>query len=236
MAGQAKKRNRPKTPRFQDYRPGPEVGRVFFVRRTMFHVEPADIWRRIADASGFPVPDDLPEKLTRYRNWLAAEAIPAGGIGPAEAARLDLRHIADSLLFATVMDPTDMVLDIGSGVGLPGIPLACLLPDTRFVLLDRAGRRVELARRAARVIGLGNVEVVQSDLREWKQPVPALVSRATIPPEDLLILLKPLLTTGGMATIGGSWSEKPKVSGYEVKEIGSAFLDRNVWILMMRQT
>jgi 16S rRNA G527 N7-methylase RsmG len=202
----------------------------------VFHVEPEDVWLEIANASGFAVPEDLAEKLGRYRDWLSAEAIPAGGIGPDEESRLDIRHIADSLLFSMVMEPTDSVLDIGTGVGLPGIPLACLLPDTRFVLLDRAGRRVELARRAARVVGLDNVEVVRADLREWSEPMSALVSRATIPAPDLLLSLKTLLTPDGIAVVGGSWKERPEVSGYEVKEIGSAFLDRSVWILMMRQT
>ena len=202
----------------------------------MFHVEPKDLWLEIADASGFPVPDDLSGKLARYRNWLAAEAIPAGGIGPGEVSRLDTRHIADSLLFAVAMEPTDLVLDVGTGVGLPGIPLACLMPETRFVLLDRAARRVGLVGRAARVLGLANVEVVLSDVRDWKQSVPSLVSRATIPPQEFQPHLKSLVLPGGIAVLGGSWSESPEVSGYEVKEIGSAFLDRSVWILMMRQT
>lgn len=202
----------------------------------MFHVEPRDLWLEIADASGFPVPDDLPERLARYRDWMVAEAIPSGGIGPGEVSRLDTRHIADSLLFAVVMEPTDLVLDVGTGVGLPGIPLACLMPETRFVLLDRAARRVGLVGRAARVLQLANVEVVRSDIRDWKQSVPSLVSRATIPPADLLPSLKTLVTPGGIAVVGGSWSERPEVSGYEVKEIGSAFLDHSVWILMMRQT
>lgn len=202
----------------------------------MFHVEPNDLWLRIAGASLFPIPEDFSDKLARYRDWLVAEALPAGGIGPGEVSRVDTRHIADSLLFSLFMEPADRVLDVGTGVGLPGIPLACLMPETGFVLLDRSARRVELVRRAARVLRLGNVEVVRSDVSAWEQAVPAVVSRATTPPEILLPTLKTLVSPGGIAVIGGSWSEMPEVGGYEVKEIGSAFLDHSVWILMMRQT
>lgn len=202
----------------------------------MFHVEPVDLWLRIADASSFPVPDGLAENLSRYREWLLDEALPAGGIGPGEASRVDIRHIADSLLFSLLIEPGGEVLDVGTGVGLPGIPLACLMPETRFVLLDRSARRVRLANRAVRVLQLGNVEVVQSDLHSWRQPSSVVVSRATIPPEDLLLPLKRLVSPGGIAVIGGSWNERPEVDGYDAKEIGSAFLDRSVWILMMRQT
>jgi 16S rRNA G527 N7-methylase RsmG len=110
------------------------------------------------------------------------------------------------------------------------------MPETRFVLLDRSARRVGLANRAVRVLQLDNVEVVQSEVRAWKQPAPVVISRATIPPEDLLSPLKTLVSPGGMAVVGGSWGEMPEVNGYDVKEIGSAFLDHGVWILMMRQT
>lgn len=203
----------------------------------MFHVEPVDLWLRIAAASRFPVPDDLAEDLTRYRDWLVSEAIPAGGIGPGEASRVDIRHIADSLLFSLAIEPgNDEVLDVGTGVGLPGIPLACLMPETRFFLLDRSARRVRLANRAVRVLQLVNVEVIQSDLHRWRRAAPVVVSRATIPPEELLSPLKTLVSPGGIAVLGGSWNERPEVDGYDVKEIGSAFLDRSVWILMMRQT
>lgn len=202
----------------------------------MFHVERHDLWRQIAGKSPFPIPDGMVARLELYRNWLIAEAIPAGGIGPGEAERVDTRHIADSLLFSLVMEATTDVLDVGTGVGLPGLPLAMLLPSTPFTVLDRAGRRIDLARRAVRILDLDNVEVVQSDLSDWDEAAGTVVSRATIPPDEFLHSLRKLLRPGGIGVVGGSWSEEPSVPGYETKEIGSAFLDRSVWILMMRQT
>lgn len=199
-------------------------------------MERHDLWLQIAGKSSFPIPDEMVERLELYRSWLVAEAIPAGGIGPAEVERVDTRHIADSLLFSVVMEATTGVLDVGTGVGLPGLPLATLLPDTPFTLLDRAGRRIDLVRRAVRILKLDNVKVVHQDLSEWDEAVDTVVSRATIPPEEFLPSLGRLLRPGGIGVIGGSWTEEPKVDGYEAKEIGCTFLDRSVWILMMRQT
>ena len=59
--------------------------------------------------------------------------------------------------------PPDEVLDVGTGVGLPGIPLAILFPETMVTLLDRGGRRVRLLHRAVRVLGLPNVVIAQGD-------------------------------------------------------------------------
>lgn len=199
-------------------------------------MERHDLWLQIADHSRFPVPNGFVDRLDLYRQWLVDEAIPSGGIGPGEATRVDTRHIADSLLFSLVMEPGGEVLDVGTGVGLPGLPLAILLPHTSFVLLDRSGRRVDLVRRASRILQLDNVEVTQGDVTERTVPVSMVVSRASIPPEELLPHLQTLVSAGGMAILGGSWADEPTVGGYETKEIGSAFLDRSVWILMMRQT
>lgn len=202
----------------------------------MFHVERHQLWLEIAENSPFPVPDALINRLELFRQWLLEEAVAAGGIGPGEAERIDVRHIADSLLFSLVMKPGSEVLDIGTGVGLPGVPLAILAPDTEFTLLDRSGSRVDLVRRVCRILNLDNVMVIQGDVSEYTGPVATVVARASLPPEKLLPYLRALVSPDGMAILGGSWTRAPVVAGYETKEIGSAFLDRSTWILMMRQT
>jgi 16S rRNA (guanine527-N7)-methyltransferase len=180
--------------------------------------------------------DDQIESLARYRDWLSIEAARDGGIGPAEIARLDRRHIADSLLFLFGLDQVTDVLDVGSGVGLPGIPLAIARPQVRFRLLDRSGRRVALARRAKRVLDIDNVEVVQGDFNEWTENEGAIVSRAAIPPQSMRPVLERVLSPGGLAILGGSWTKRPVEEGFETKEVGAEILDHTVWILMMRQT
>lgn len=176
------------------------------------------------------------ESLGAYRDWLESEAIPAGGMGPDELDRLDERHIGDSLLFLPFLPVGGPILDAGSGVGLPGIPLAIVRPDLHFILLDRSERRADLLRRALRVLAITNAEVAETDIGGWNEPVPGVVSRATIPPDAFLPALPRLLLPGGIAVLGGSWTSKPMATGYEIKEIDLKVLAQPVWLLIMRQT
>jgi 16S rRNA (guanine(527)-N(7))-methyltransferase RsmG len=174
--------------------------------------------------------------LRRYRDWLLDEAVAAGGIGPNEAGRIDNRHIGDSLVFAGGFrdDPVEM-LDVGSGVGLPGIPLAILMPETRFHLLDRSGRRVELTRRAVRILDLPNVEVVHADIADWDRQVDGIVSRGSLSPEQALTSFNRILTGDGLAVVGGSWASRPEIVGFEPLQVPATVLDQTVWLLIMRR-
>src|SRR5680860_1148391 len=94
-------------------------------------------------------------QLGRLHRWLATEAVEAGGLGPNEVDQITQRHIGDSAAFACqVPKAPDSLIDLGSGVGLPGAVLAILWPRTSVTLLDRSGRRADLARRMTRVVGL----------------------------------------------------------------------------------
>lgn len=210
------------------------MGRPRLAGFSLFHVE--RLWRQLISKTGAACTEGQIAMLTRYRDWLADEARVGGGIGPKEVDRLDWRHIGDSLLYLSAMPESDEVLDVGSGAGLPGIPLAVARPDTLFVLLDRSRRRVELLRRAVRVLDVGNIEVIHGDFEDWNRTVPVVVSRAAIPPEKMRPGLTRVLSPGGTAIIGGSWAASPSVDGYQTIEIGTENLDQPVWILMMRQT
>ena len=175
--------------------------------------------------------------LQRFHDWLAEEALPAGALGPAESDRLHERHIADSFLFAVGLPPQPTrVLDFGSGAGLPGVPLAVMMPQTEFCLLDRARSRVDLMRRAVRILELENVQVKQGEIERHREPETAIVSRATLPPTRARALLEAVLAPGGTAVLGGSWSTRPHFNGFETLEVNSKILDRTIWLLMMRRT
>jgi len=197
-------------------------------------------WVRCGQWAGFDLTGSQISRLTEYRQWLLTEGVAAGGIGPNEKDRIDNRHIGDSLLFAAgFATPPSEVLDVGSGIGLPGIPLSIMMPETGFTLLDRSGRRVDLMRRVSRVLGLPNIEVIQGDIADWETAdwatrVDGIVSRASLAPELATTIFPRLLRPGASAVIGGSWAAPPAVFGFDLLEVPAMVLDQTVWLLIMR--
>jgi 16S rRNA (guanine527-N7)-methyltransferase len=157
---------------------------------------------RAAGWLGLEIPEQGRIKLVRYADWLVREAIGAGGFGPNEENRVWSRHIADSILFGVDLVSGESCLDVGSGAGLPGIPLAILRPDITFDLVDRSGRRCDLLRRATAVLGLENCGVIHRDIAVVDKKYDRIVSRASLPPARLMIHVKRLLRRGGSATVG----------------------------------
>lgn len=193
-------------------------------------------WVRAAEYAGIEPDRRQHTLMNQFGHWLATEGLRAGAIGPDEPERIDRRHLADSVLFASQLDPaTTGVRDLGSGVGLPGIPLAILFPEIQFTLLDRSGRRVDLSRRAIRVLQLENCQVTQGEIEHPGLEVDAVVSRATLPPPNLAVMARRHLKPGGLAVVAGSWVERPQHPGWATIEIPRHVLDQPVWLLIMRR-
>ena len=90
-------------------------------------------------------------------------------------------------------------------------------------------------KRVVRVLGLDNVVVRQDDIARLRGPVPVVVTRATLPPDELKAHLERILEPGGVAVAGGSWVAPPEHPGWTTEEAGRGSLDRPVWLLIMRR-
>lgn len=211
----------------------------------MFHGKHFDDQlNRAAHWAGIRLGSAERQALGEFGRWLVAEGVEAGGLGPLESSRIVDRHLADSLVFAGVWGETpNRVLDVGAGVGLPGIPLAITHPQTTFTLLDRSGRRCRLARRAVRVLDLQNVSVDQRDahleVRRW----PVVLFRASLPPNQALAVAAPLLEYTGSAVVALSRTSEPMAlppappdTELDLVCTDPGVLDSPAWLLRMRRT
>lgn len=173
--------------------------------------------------------------IGRYGDWLGSEAAVAGGLGPEEVDRLDNRHLADSLAVAECWYPLrpSSIADLGSGVGLPGIPLAILYPNAAVTLVDRSEARCRLLRRATRVLGLANATVIQADLDDLEGIFDVVVARGLAAPDRVLRSLHRLVAPGGYGVVFGSRVEEVSVTGFSTREVGVGILEPVSWVLMM---
>ncbi len=96
------------------------------------------------------------------------EAVELGFLGPREGTRLRERHIDDALALAEVRtpQPDERWADLGSGAGLPGLPLAARYPDTAFTLIDAQQRRLSWVAATAAELGLANVTTMHGRLED----------------------------------------------------------------------
>lgn len=101
-------------------------------------------------------------------------------------------HVLHSLGIAKVINfrPDTEIMDLGTGGGFPGIPLAIMFPDTHFHLVDSIGKKVKVATEIASAIGLKNVTTRHCRAEEEKQLFDFVVSRAVMPLTDLLKIIR----------------------------------------------
>lgn len=123
-----------------------------------------------------------------YRDWNAKINV----ISRKDIDNLYTHHILHSLAIAKVLtfEPGTTLLDVGTGGGFPGIPLAILFPECQFTLIDSIGKKVRVASEIAQAIGLSNVRCIQERAEEEKGLYDFVISRAVMPLPDLVKLVR----------------------------------------------
>ena len=139
------------------------------------------------------------ELAERYVALLADTGISHGLIGPREADRLWQRHVLNSAVVDRLFDSEATVADVGSGAGLPGIPLAIVRPDLRVTLVEPLARRTSWLEMAVADLGLTSV-VVHRGRAESLWGVARfrhVTARAVARTAELARVTLPLLEVGG---------------------------------------
>ena len=135
----------------------------------------------------------------RYVDRLAHEGVEWGLIGPREVERLWDRHVLNSVALADLIPHGATVADIGSGAGLPGIPLAILRPDLQVALVEPLLRRSTFLTQAVDELGITDrVAVVRARAEDHRQTYDVVVSRALAPLTRLIGWCAPLRSPSGM--------------------------------------
>jgi 16S rRNA (guanine527-N7)-methyltransferase len=188
------------------------------------------------------------EKARKYFDLLVRDGDLLGLIGPRELPKLWSRHILNSAVVADLVEDGQLVADVGSGAGFPGIPMAILRPDVRFVLIEPMERRANwLAEVVVPELELKNVKVLRGRAEEAPlRNYDVVTARAVSALPKLLRMLVPLTVQGGqvLAMKGSkaqdeideskSLAKKLKLDSFEIVTVGQNILSDPTTVVRVR--
>jgi 16S rRNA (guanine527-N7)-methyltransferase len=160
-------------------------------------------WAQILAAGiaemGLELSEMQQEKLLRYIALLHKWSQAFNLTSIRDPMEMIPRHLLDSLAVSVYLQG-ERILDVGTGPGLPGIPLAILHPERSFTLLDGNSKKTRFVRQAAMELGLDNVDVVHSRAESYRpsQGFHCILTRAFAPLPDIVKLTRHLLAEDGM--------------------------------------
>lgn len=180
-----------------------------------------------------PAPEQAPEVFgdrfadaVRYAELLAEAGVQRGLIGPREVPRLWERHLLNCAVLSEVVPEGVSVCDVGSGAGLPGIPLALVREDLKITLLEPLLRRTNFLTEVVELLGLDHVTVVRGRAEEVMgklPPVHVVTARAVAPLDRLAAWGIPLLRPYGemLALKGDTAEEELKSAATALTKLGA---------------
>ena len=137
-----------------------------------------------------------------------------------EPRQMVIKHIVDSIVVAPFLDKVHYI-DVGTGPGLPGIPLAIMCPDKQFLLLDSLGKRVRFMKQVAYELKIDNIQPIQSRVEDFKPDVEidGVLSRAFASLKDMLHWCQHLVDSHGVFL-----ALKGRLPTNELKELPVGFV------------
>ncbi|GAA4669792.1 16S rRNA (guanine(527)-N(7))-methyltransferase RsmG [Gordonia humi] len=170
---------------------------------------------------------DRLELAEEYARLLADEGVLRGLIGPSEVPRLWTRHLLNCAVLGEAIDDGSTVFDIGSGAGLPGIPLAIAKPNVRITLIEPLLRRTAFLEEVVAHLSVDNVTVTRGRAEEKAViahvgTADVVTSRAVAPLARLAGWSAPLIRVGGrlVALKGRSVGEEIERDRSAVRKLG----------------
>jgi len=176
------------------------------------------------------------ERARAYAAALVRDGDELGLLGPREMPRLWSRHVLNSAVVASLVPTGASVADVGSGAGLPGIPMAIAQPGAHFTLIEPMERRSNWLQEQVDALGLTNVTVRRARAEEVGEAFDIVTARAVSALPKLLRMTVPLTRHGGqiLALKGSKAADeiaesqklksKLKIAGFEILQVGTEHL------------
>jgi 16S rRNA (guanine527-N7)-methyltransferase len=163
----------------------------------MFHVK-HEGWLAAARAAGFPLSPEGAERMERYERLLLERGVPMGVIARSDTAHLAERHLLDAVRGVALIPPgARRLLDLGSGGGVPGVPIAIALPETEVVLAEVRRARAAFLELVADTVPVPNVRVHPGRAEALPPGFDVCLARAFAPPTRTWRAAIRLLVPGG---------------------------------------
>lgn len=142
------------------------------------------------------------ELARSYTSRLAQDSETFGLLGPRELPRIWSRHVINSALLSELVPDETLVADVGSGAGLPGIPMAIAQPKAHFTLIEPMERRANWLSAVVADLGIKNVDVIRARAEEVSRTdFDIVTARAVAALDKLLKLLTPLTRGSNLKTV-----------------------------------
>lgn len=148
-------------------------------------------------SAGLQTQPEIDSKLAEFLNLLVKWNAVYNLTGIRDPDELVERHLVESLALAPLLRGT-RVADVGTGAGLPGVPLAIAEPERRFVLIESRQKRVHFLRHVVVTLGLDNTEVAHTRVEDLRceQAFDTVLARAVAPPAELAAMTRHLTAPG----------------------------------------
>lgn len=176
------------------------------------------------------------DRARRYFELLVRDGDLLGLLGPREMPKLWTRHILNSAVVAELVSPGASVADVGSGAGLPGIPMALAQPQAKFTLIEPMERRSDWLKSTIAELQLENVRVLRARAEEVTEVFDVVTARAVSALPNLLKMCVPLTKHGGeVIALKGSKAadeiadskklqKKLSIESFEIVRVGGELL------------
>lgn len=192
------------------------------------------LWTELSEAAHAPLLPEQHERLSRYLDLLFAANQTMNLTRIVDRPSAEVQHVGDALTVLRYLPPGDVrIADVGSGGGVPGIPLAIARPDAQFVLLESTKKKAVFLQRTAGELGLNNIRVIDARAEDagrdpkLRESFDAVVARAVGTMDWLAEWCLPLLKKGGvmLAMKGPKASEELPLAEHAIRILGGGSPD-----------